>query len=254
MSRKFTTQRFVENSVKKHGNTYDYTKSVYKSAHAKLTITCPTHGDFSIRPNDHLTGQGCRQCGIERRNTHQTYTTQSFVDRANVVHKQKYCYDLVKYTKSNEPVDIVCFKHGTFQQRPGRHLFGDGCPDCAREAACFDGYTVEYFNRYPHERTTPARLYVVRFSNETETFYKVGITKTSIKKRFHWGYADYSIEVFIQTEMPLYEAFLTEQKILTTLKTQRYIPHIKIGGWTECLSAYLTKQDFETWINTSIRV
>ena len=49
-------------SIKIHGDTYDYSKSKYKSYNEKITITCKLHEDFSQRAGKHLIGQGCPKC------------------------------------------------------------------------------------------------------------------------------------------------------------------------------------------------
>lgn len=46
-----------------HGNEYDYSKVNYIKANTKVLIGCPVHGFFSMRPNDHLSGQRCGECG-----------------------------------------------------------------------------------------------------------------------------------------------------------------------------------------------
>lgn len=57
-------------------------------------------------------------------------TTEQFIEKAIVVHGNKYHYDNVVYTKNSQKVIIECVKHGYFQQRPADHMRGDGCPKC----------------------------------------------------------------------------------------------------------------------------
>lgn len=60
---KITTEIFIHRSKQKHGNKYDYSKSIYISADDKITITCPTHGDFTQRAIGHSNnGYGCSTC------------------------------------------------------------------------------------------------------------------------------------------------------------------------------------------------
>jgi hypothetical protein len=49
-----------------HGDKYIYDKVNYISAHTKITITCPTHGDFEQTPNNHRIGHGCPTCKESR--------------------------------------------------------------------------------------------------------------------------------------------------------------------------------------------
>ena len=39
----------------------------------------------------------------------------------------------VKYVNAQTKVRISCPYHGYFEQTPGHHLFGEGCPKCADE-------------------------------------------------------------------------------------------------------------------------
>lgn len=59
-------------------------------------------------------------------------TTQEFVEKAILVHGNKYDYSCTEYTVSREKVIIICPAHGKFLQLPTSHLQGNGCPKCAR--------------------------------------------------------------------------------------------------------------------------
>jgi hypothetical protein len=58
------TTDFIEKASMRHNNLYDYSKSLYKNAKDKISITCKVHGDFLQSPNDHLNGCGCQKCGL----------------------------------------------------------------------------------------------------------------------------------------------------------------------------------------------
>lgn len=58
-----TTKEWIKRAHRIFDNYYDYSKTEYVNARTKVTIICPTHGEFSKSPNDHINGhQGCRQC------------------------------------------------------------------------------------------------------------------------------------------------------------------------------------------------
>jgi len=61
-------------------------------------------------------------------------TKEQFTERANTVHSNKYNYDKVDYKTNKIKVTITCPDHQDFNQLPGQHLLGSGCPKCAREA------------------------------------------------------------------------------------------------------------------------
>lgn len=61
-NKKLAIEDFIENANTVHNNTYNYDKTVIESAHNKVTISCPYHGDFEQTPSSHLAGRGCPSC------------------------------------------------------------------------------------------------------------------------------------------------------------------------------------------------
>lgn len=61
------TDQFAERAKHIHGDKYIYSKVNYVSYRTKVCISCPKHGDFWQAPADHLFGQGCPECGRERK-------------------------------------------------------------------------------------------------------------------------------------------------------------------------------------------
>lgn len=59
---KSNTEEFVKKIKNLYGDKYDYTKIVYTNNHTPVTVICPTHGDFEMRPIDLLHGHGCPIC------------------------------------------------------------------------------------------------------------------------------------------------------------------------------------------------
>lgn len=62
------------------------------------------------------------------------YTSAYFIEKAVVVHGDKYKYDKTVYKLARIKVCITCPKHGDFYQTPNSHLNGNGCPSCGFEA------------------------------------------------------------------------------------------------------------------------
>ena len=56
------TEDFIKKAKAIHGDKYDYSKTVYKNISTKICITCPIHGEFWQRPDNHLQGKGCPKC------------------------------------------------------------------------------------------------------------------------------------------------------------------------------------------------
>ena len=66
-SQRDTTEIFIEKSINRFGDLYDYSIVKYgKNAISKVDIICKKHGVFKISPNIHLRGCGCPKCGTEK--------------------------------------------------------------------------------------------------------------------------------------------------------------------------------------------
>ncbi len=124
---KRTTEEFIGNARKIHGDKYDYSLSEYINNKTKVIIICMKHGKFEQEPNSHLRGTGCSECFILK----QTKTIDQFIKDVRKVHGDKYDYSLSEYVNNNTKVIIICKKHGNFEQRPSDHLQGNGCPICS---------------------------------------------------------------------------------------------------------------------------
>lgn len=131
MKIKKTTEQFIEDARKVHGNKYDYSKVEYKSNKIKVCIICPKHGEFWQTPSNHLTGYGCKKCGTEKASSKQRNTIINFTKKAKQVHGDKYDYSKVNYVNNHTKICIICPEHGEFEQTPSGHLCGNGCPKCA---------------------------------------------------------------------------------------------------------------------------
>ena len=125
MSKRKTAQEFISEAKQIHGEKYSYDKVIYVNNHTKVCITCPEHGDFWQFPQDHIKGRGCSACaGVKK------LTTEDFIKKAKDVHGNKFDYSKVVYKGNEEPVCIICPKHGEFWQTPHAHLSGCDCPKC----------------------------------------------------------------------------------------------------------------------------
>ena len=129
---KISRDNFLELANKEHNGKYDYSKSDYKGVANKICIICPEHGEFWQTPQNHLKGQGCPKCANLKKGMYQVGTTESFIEKAQKVHGNKYDYSKVHYINNREKVCIVCPEHGEFMQKPLDHIHGSGCPECGK--------------------------------------------------------------------------------------------------------------------------
>lgn len=57
-------------------------------------------------------------------------TQEQFIKKAIKKHNGFYDYSLVKYINATTKIQIICPKHGIFEQQPNNHLFGQRCIKC----------------------------------------------------------------------------------------------------------------------------
>lgn len=130
-----TFEEFETEAHQIYNNKYDYSKVEYVNTRTPIIIICPEHGEFIKTPFKHLQGQGCPKCSSKKMDT------SKFIERANIIHNNKYDYSKVEYVNNKTPITIICHKkdkfgreHGEFIKTPVNHLAGkQGCPKCSYE-------------------------------------------------------------------------------------------------------------------------
>jgi len=122
---KLSTEQFILNSRKVHGLKYDYSLAKYVGNKIDVQIICKKHGIFNQTPNNHISKEHvCPKCSNKFRDT------STFIEKSNKVHNFKYDYSIDKYKNCRTLIKIKCKDHGIFEQLPGSHLQGNGCPVC----------------------------------------------------------------------------------------------------------------------------
>jgi hypothetical protein len=183
------TSYFIDKAVSVHGQLYDYSKAKYLGAKEKLTIICTKHGKFLQTPDGHLSGSGCLYCAGKH-----GITTNEFVEKAQVVHGNKYNYDEAHYVAAKNRVKIRCPIHGLFEQTPDNHLNGAECKECA----VLKKYLVSTLHNNLGEESMSC--YYIKFQSKEEVFWKVGVTKRNIAKRFRADYLAHDQTEIIESQ------------------------------------------------------
>lgn len=128
--KKKTTHEFIQASITKHGDVYDYTNTVYVNAFTPVDIICNIHGPYKQPPHDHLNGHGCWDCGVLKRSNNKILNYDKWATKAIAVWGDKYEYTDT-YTAHRNPVDIICKLHGTYSVIADAHIYaGAECPIC----------------------------------------------------------------------------------------------------------------------------
>lgn len=229
--RKISQEEVITSFIKVHQNRYDYSKVVYTTSKIKVLIICSVHGEFNQSPNNHLKGKGCLKCGLKIRSINRTYKNCDFIEKANSIHNHFYSYALVNYTNKNSFVVILCPVHGEFKQRATHHLSGHGCQKCAIENK---GYGKTDFIK--QAKSSLCTFYILRCFNNNEQFYKIGITKHSLSKRYpSIKSMPYKYEIVKEIKGEAGEIWDLELVEKRKLQKSNYQPQISFrGSKTEC--------------------
>ena len=143
---------YINEVSKIHNYFYEYGKTIYKSAHDKIIITCKKHGDFEQSANEHRKGKGCEKCSYEKRGYGKRLGEDKLFTSLKSIHDNKYYIDreqLNDYKNTQkEYIDIYCKKHGMFTQKISNHLYGQGCPKCAVSISKAEDEINEFLNMF----------------------------------------------------------------------------------------------------------
>ena len=175
-------ENFIQESKELYGDKYDYSLiNTYKNRIEKITLKCKECNHiFNIPPANHLKGKGgCKECLKKNMSKLKKNKQEDILKSFRQVHGNKYDYSLINYKGIHNKIKIICPEHGIFEQTPNSHRRGSNCPSCFKNSP---GFTKDSFINFKNKNN--GILYVIRCWNEEEEFYKIGITKLTIKKRF----------------------------------------------------------------------
>ncbi len=216
---------FVKKAKLLHKNMYEYSSENYNGTRSKIHITCKTHGIFTQRVSEHLSGHGCPGCSKQISAQKHRKPFSDFENKANEIHNFKYTYKENTYTAIKDKVVITCPIHDDFKQAAYSHLQGVGCPLCATSG--FD-------------EQKPAILYYLKVNGGQA--YKIGITNKTVQERF--SNTELQLIEIIHTQyFPLGKtAYLIEQKLLNEFKHLQYTgSQLLQSGNTELFTEDITK-------------
>ena len=234
------TEAFIEEAVSVHGDNFDYTETDYKTAKIKIEIFCKRHGYFKTIPYNHLKTKsgGCPLCKEEVFAEINLKDTDYFIERAILVHGNKYDYSNSEYAKATLPVEIICPKHGVFFQTPNSHTSGKGCQICGN--AITSSLHSPWWNPEVYSsRFTRTHLYLVDIESKTsgERFYKIGISIRPTR-RFseisNDSKGEYQVKPVTIVEGESLQILESERTLLSLLSDLKYKPMFEFCGRSEC--------------------
>lgn len=174
-NKKMNTKEFIKKAQRVHGETYDYSSVDYIGSHIKIKIICKIHGTFEQSPTNHLSKNGCPICRYLKSAENTRLTNVEFIEKAKLVHGDKFDYSVTKYYNWGTDVEIVCYKHGVFSQAPGNHLAGKGCKYCKESKGelritnyldenSFDYIKEKLFDQCRNNRKLPFDFYLPKYN------------------------------------------------------------------------------------------
>jgi protein-arginine kinase activator protein McsA len=132
---KFTQESYIERVKGVHGDTYDYSETVFKKSSEKVKIICKFHGIFEQNAYKHILGRGCQKCGSNYEPTSQVISFDSFKQRAIEKHGDKFEYFEDSFIYITKLVTIKCPYHGLIKISGQSHLISKtGCQKCGFES------------------------------------------------------------------------------------------------------------------------
>lgn len=123
---------FIKKASLVHQGKYAYPVQEYINTRHKIAILCHAHGVFEQKAYSHLAGHGCKQCGSDARSKANTIGFNVIVEKARIIHGDKYSYPTQAYVNTKAKMIIVCPVHGEFKQSANDHLDGCGCYQCGK--------------------------------------------------------------------------------------------------------------------------
>lgn len=129
--------------------------------------------------------------------------------------------------------------HGEFQQRPNLHLQGRHCFECGKEKVKNNYHLL---NKHLKDCKMSFLYIVYCFDISTkEYFYKIGVTKNSLKERYGLGCnkrIPYNYHLIFISKG---NAYKKETFILNALSKYQYKPTLLFEGHTECIKIHPKK-------------
>ena len=226
-----TTETLKARLIKARGDRYDYSKSVFEATSKKITIICRIHGEFKQDIWQHENGADCQKCAIERRVNNSKSNFSDLLKIFNKKHNNAYDYSKSVYVNVDTPIEIICKTHGSFFQSPYHHKVSLGCHKCTKPTPFSRSKYIKTCNNGDGKSS----IYIVQMSKGNEKFYKVGITKKNVRRRF--STCPYKIKELVVFRSDAGLIWDLEKQVHRLLAKHNYQPKIPFGGSSmECFA------------------
>ena len=121
---KMDSVEFIGLCKEKYGDEFVFDKTKFINIRTKVIVSDKYGNDYGVIPFDFLRGRKPTLRSALNKNI-------IFIERAKIIHNDKYDYSSVEYEQRSKKIKITCPEHGEFEQTPNSHLNGHGCPKCS---------------------------------------------------------------------------------------------------------------------------
>lgn len=151
-------KKFINDSIKVHGDKYDYSKVNYMGNKKQVEIICKIHGSFDQTPNSHLRGNKCPECAIiERKILVNKNESKKFFDKMKELYGNRFDFSNVTYINTLSNIKLICEIHGEFEQTPNCLVQGRSCTKCGKNKPTTEMFIERaksvYGNKYNYDKT-----------------------------------------------------------------------------------------------------
>lgn len=131
MAKRLTLENFITRSKQVHGDKYSYEYvDISNGSHSKVKIVCPIHGIFEQTPSQHMVGNGCKKCAIDKNAIRSRKSPEKFLEECREVWGDRYDLSKTVYTGIYDQITVICKEHGEFTIRANDFVNGHGCQKC----------------------------------------------------------------------------------------------------------------------------
>lgn len=131
--KKTSQEIFIEKAKAKYPD-YDYSKVEYKGRDTAVTLICPKHGEFAIRPRTLLSKDkgkqphGCWECcGMKKPALN---NSEMFKEKVLAIYDEKYVFHWEDYKCNTSLIRVECKLHGEHKVSVYSILHGGACGYC----------------------------------------------------------------------------------------------------------------------------
>lgn len=223
--------------VNEIGNRYSRLTVVSRAANQDTTAAwhcvCDC-GNKSVVTGKKLRMGIIKSCGCYRK---ETSTLQGYKNKLSNEHVietlKKNGYELLSdYTGSTGKATVKCVKcELVFTRKISTSLYdANGCPSCSKALNGF--ISSKYFANNPDMKSKPCKLYLIEFEGNNEHFWKIGLTRQTMKQRIQR--IPYTAKSITTVEKTFEEVYQIEKQLKKEYKSQRYLPKLAFSGHSEC--------------------